>query len=151
MWRICKVSIGSLFSYFFYKINQNIYIVVTTYYYTTSTITKEIQKMNTIYFKIENENCEETGYVEIYENDEYMPEFYYWNYNTGYQCQEFVEHKREEITGLTDEQINEIEEFKQLVNNNYVDKVLDFIFSADEGEINEMKIGELTVKVGDEF
>ena len=102
----------------------------------------------TIYFKIENENCEETGYVEIYENDEYMPEFYYWNYNSGYQCQEKIYHKNEMITGLTDEQINEIEEFKQLVNNTYVDSVLDFIFMADEGEVNEMKIGELTVKVG---
>ena len=105
----------------------------------------------TLYFKIENENCEETGYVEIYENDEYMPEFYYWNYNTGYQSQEFVEHKREEITGLTYEQYNDIEEFKNLVNNKYVDRVLDFIFMADEGEIMEMKIGELTVKVGEEF
>ena len=55
------------------------------------------------------------------------------------------------ITGLTDEQLFEIEEFKQLVNNTYVDKVLDFIFMADEGEVNEMKIGELSVKVGDEF
>ena len=106
---------------------------------------------STIYFKIENENCEETGYVEIYENDEYMPEFYYWNYNTGYQCQEKIYHKKEEITGLTNEQIDEIEEFKELVNNTYVDKVLNFIFLANEGEIDEMKIGELTVKVGDEF
>ena len=106
---------------------------------------------STIYFKIENENCEETGYVEIYENDEYMPEFYYWNCNTGYQCQEKIYHKKEEITGLTNEQIDEIEEFKELVNNKYVDKVLDFIFMANEGEIDEMKIGELTVKVGDEF
>ena len=107
--------------------------------------------MNTIYFKIENENCEETGYVEIYENDEYMPEFYYWNYNTGYQSQEKIYHKNERITGLTDDQINEIEEFKHLVNNTYVDTVLDFIFMSNEGEVNEMKIGELTVKVGDEF
>ena len=105
----------------------------------------------TIYFKIENENCEETGYVEIYENDEYMPEFYYWNYNTGYQCQEKIYHKNEMITGLTDEQIEEIEDFKELVNNTYVDKVLDFIFSANEGEIDEMEISGLTVKVGDEF
>ena len=104
----------------------------------------------TIYFKIENENCEEKGYVEIYDDDEYIPEFYYWN-NTGYQCQEIVEHKREEITGLTYEQYNDIEEFKTLVNNTYVDKVLDFIFSANEGEIDEMEIGGLTVKVGDEF
>lgn len=104
-----------------------------------------------IYFKIENENCEETGYIEIYENDEYMPDWYYWNYNSGYQSQETIHHKREEIGGLTDEQINEIEEFKELVNNTYVDRVLDFIFMADEGEVNEMKIGELTVKVGDEF
>ena len=104
----------------------------------------------TIYFKIENENCEQKGYVEIYDDDEYMPEFYYWN-NTGYQCQEIVEHKREEIGGLTDKQITEIEDFKQLVNNTYVDKVLDFIFMADEGEVDEMKIGELTIKVGEEF
>ena len=104
----------------------------------------------TIYFKIENENCEEKGYVEIYDDDEYMPEFYYWN-NTGYQCQEIVEHKREEIGGLTDKQINEIEEFKQLVNNTYVDKVLDFIFMSDEDEVAEINLGELTIKVGEEF
>ena len=107
--------------------------------------------MNTIYFKIENENCEETGYVEIYEDDEYMPEFYYWNGNSGYQGQEKVYHKNEMITGLTDEQLKEIEEFNILVNNTYVDNVLNFIFMADEGEVKEMKIGELTVKVGDEF
>ena len=104
----------------------------------------------TIYFKIENKNCEEKGYVEIYDDDEYMPEFYYWNC-TGYQCQETIHHKREEIGGLTDEQISEIEEFKQLVNNTYVDNVLNFICLANEGEIDEMKIGELSVKVGDEF
>lgn len=104
-----------------------------------------------IYFKIENQNCVEQGYVEIDENDEYMPEFYYWNYNTGYECKEIVCHKNEMITGLVYEQIDEIEQFKELVNNTYVDKVLDFIFMADEGEVAEMKIGDLTVKVGDEF
>ena len=106
----------------------------------------------TIYFKIENENCEEKGYVEIYDDDEYMPEFYYWNYNTGYECKEIVCHKNEMITGLTNEQINQIEEFKQLVNNTYVDWILEFIFMADEGEVDELKLGDiLTVKVGDEF
>ena len=104
-----------------------------------------------IYFKIENKNCIEQGYVEIYDDDDYMPDWYYWKSGQGYVQQEIVEHKREEISGLTGEQINEIEEFKELVNNTYVDRVLDFIFMADEGEINEMKIGELTVKVGDEF
>ena len=107
--------------------------------------------MKTIYFKIENENCEETGYVEIYEDDEYMPEFYYWNYNTGYQCQETIHHKKEEIGGLNEEQLKEIEEFNILVNNTHVDTILEFIFMADEGEINELKIGDVTVKVGDEF
>lgn len=104
----------------------------------------------TIYFKIENRNCEQKGYVEIYDDDEYMPEFYYWN-DTGYQCQEKIYHKKEEITGLTNEQIDEIEEFEELVNNTYVDKVLNFIFMADEDEVDEMKIGELTIKVGEEF
>ena len=104
-----------------------------------------------IYFKIENENCIEQGCVEIYNDDFYMPEFYYWNRNSGYQCQETIHHKREEIGGLTDEQINEIEDFKELVNNTYVDWILEFIFMADEDEFDELKIGELTVKVGDEF
>ena len=104
-----------------------------------------------IYFKIENKNCIEQGYVEIYNDDDYMPDWYYWKNGQGYVQQEIVEHKKEEICGLTDGQINEIEEFKQLVNNTYVDKVLDFIFMVNEGEIDEMKIGELTVKVGDEF
>ena len=105
----------------------------------------------TIYFKIENKNCEQKGFVEIYEDGEYMPEFYYWKGGQGYVQQEIVEHKTEEITGLTDKQYNDIEEFKNLVNNKYVDRVLDFIFMANEGEIMEMKIGDLTVKVGDEF
>ena len=55
------------------------------------------------------------------------------------------------ITGLTDEQINEIEEFKELVNNTYVDWILEFIFMADEGEVDALEIGELTIYVGDEF
>ena len=103
-----------------------------------------------IYFKIENENCEETGYVEIYDDD-YMPDWYYWKNGQGYVQQEIVEHKREEITGLTDEQLKEIEEFNILVNNTYVDRVLDFIFMADEDEFDELKIGDVIVKVGDEF
>ena len=105
----------------------------------------------TIYFKIENENCEEKGFVEIYDDGEYMPEFYYWNCNSGYQCHEKIYHKNEMITGLTNEQISQIEEFEYLVNDTYVDKILNFIFMADEGEVDEMKIGDLTVKVGDEF
>ena len=105
---------------------------------------------STIYFKIENENCEETGYVKIYD-DGYMPDWYYWKYVQGYVQQEIVEHKREEIGGLTDEQISEIEDFKELVNNVYVDCILEFIYMADEDEFDEMEIGELTVKVGDEF
>ncbi len=111
----------------------------------------ENMNYTTIYFKIENQNCEEKGFIEIYDDDEYMPEFYYWNYNSGYQCQETISHKREEIGGLTDEQLKEIEQFNILVNNTYVDLILEFIFMADEGEIDEMEIGGLTVKVGDEF
>ena len=104
-----------------------------------------------IYFKIENKNCIEQGYVEIYNDDFYMPDWYYWKSGQGYVQQEFVEHKREEITGLTYEQICEIEYFKELVNNTYGDIVLEFICMADEDEVNEMKIRELTVKVGEEF
>ena len=108
--------------------------------------------MKTIYFKIENENCEETGYVEIYDDDDdYMPDWYYWKNGQGYVQQEIVAHKREEITGMTYKQLCEIEYFKELVNNVYVDRVLEFIFMADEDEFDELKIGELTVKVGDDF
>ena len=105
-----------------------------------------------IYFKIENENCIEQGYVEIYnDDDDYMPDWYYWKNRQGYVQQEIVEHKREKIGGLTDEQISEIEDFKELVNNVYVDCILEFIYMADEDEFDEMEIGGLTVKVGDEF
>ena len=104
-----------------------------------------------VYFKIENKNCIEKGYVEIYDDDFYMPDWYYWKNGQGYVQQEIVEHKREKITGLTYEQICEIEYFKELVNNTYGDIVLEFICMADEDEVNEMKIRELTVKVGEEF
>ena len=105
-----------------------------------------------IYFKIENKNCIEKGYVEIYDGDFYMPDWYYWKSGQGYVQQEIVEHKREEITGLTYEQLCEIEYFKELVNNVYVDWILEFIFMADEDEVDELKLGDiLTVKVGEEF
>ena len=104
-----------------------------------------------IYFKIENKNCIEKGYVEIYDDDSYMPDWYYWKNGQGYVQQEIVEHKREEITGLTDEQISQIEDFKELVNNKYVDLVQEYIFMCDEDEKDFLQIGELTVYVGDEF
>ena len=104
-----------------------------------------------IYFKIENKNCIEQGYVEIYDDDFYMPDWYYWKNGQGYVQQEIVEHKREEICGLTDEQISQIEDFKNLVNNKYVDLVQDYIFMCDEDEKDFLQIGELTVYVGDEF
>ena len=104
-----------------------------------------------IYFKIENKNCTEHGYVEIYDDDDYMPDGYYWKNGQGYVQQEIVEHKREEITGLTDEQISQIEDFKELVNNKYVDLVQEYIFMCDEDEKDFLQIGELTVYVGDEF
>ena len=104
-----------------------------------------------IYFKIENKNCIEQGYVEIYDDDSYMPDWYYWKNGQGYVQQEIVEHKREEITGLTDEQISQIEHFKELVNNTYVDLVQDYIFMCEEDEKDFLQIGELTIYVGDEF
>ena len=104
-----------------------------------------------IYFKIENKNCIEKGYVEIYDDDFYMPDWYYWKNGQGYVQQEIVEHKREEITGLTDEQISQIEDFKELVNNKYVDLVQEYIFMCDEDEKDFLQIGDLTIYVGDEF
>ena len=104
-----------------------------------------------IYFKIENKNCIEKGYVELYDDNSYMPDWYYWKNGQGYVQQEIVEHKREEIIGLTDEQISQIEDFKELVNNKYVDLVQDYIFMCEEDEKDFLQIGELTIYVGDEF
>ena len=104
-----------------------------------------------IYFKIENKNCIEQGYVEIYNDDLYMPDWYYWKNGQGYVQQEIVDHKREEIEGLTYSQICEIEYFKELVNNVYVDWIQEYIFMSEEDEKDFLQIGELTVKVGDEF
>ena len=104
-----------------------------------------------IYFKIENKNCIEQGYVEIYNDDFYMPDWYYWKNGQGYVQQEIVEHKREEITGLTYGQLCEIEYFKELVNNVYVDWIQEFIFMSEEDEKDVLQIGELNIYVGDEF
>ena len=104
-----------------------------------------------VYFKIENKNCIEKGYVEIYDDDDYMPDWYYWKNGQGYVQQEIVEHKREEIGGLTYEQICEIEYFKELVNNVYVDWIQEFIFMSEEDEKDVLQIGELNIYVGDEF
>ena len=104
-----------------------------------------------IYFKIENQNCIEKGYVEIYDDDFYMPDWYYWKSGQGYVQQEIVEHKREEITGLTDNQYNDIEEFKNLVNNKYVDWVQEYIFMSEEDEKDFLQIGDiLKITVGEE-
>ena len=104
-----------------------------------------------IYFKIENKNCIEQGYVEIYnDDDDYMPDWYYWKNGQGYVQQEIVEHKREEITGLSYEQICEIEYFKELVNNVYVDWIQEFIFMSEEDEKDFLQIGELKITVGEE-
>lgn len=103
-----------------------------------------------IYFKIENKNCIEQGHVEIYDDDLYMPDWYYWKNGQGYVQQEIVEHKREEITGLTDKQYNDIEEFKNLVNNKYVDWVQEYIFMCDDDEKDFLQIGELKITVGEE-
>ena len=104
-----------------------------------------------IYFKIGNKNCIEQGYVEIYDDDDYMPDWYYWKNGQGYVQQEIVEHKREEIGGLTYEQICEIEYFKELVNNVYVDWIQEFIFMSEEDEKDVLQIGKLNIYVGDEF
>ena len=104
-----------------------------------------------IYFKIENKNCIEKGYVEIYDDDFYMPDWYYWKNGQGYVQQEIVEHKREKIGGLTYSQICEIEYFKELVNNVYVDWIQEFIFMSEEDEKDVLQIGELNIYVGDEF
>ena len=87
--------------------------------------------------------------MEIYNDSFSMPDWYYWN-GQGYVQQEMVEHKREEINGLSYEQICEIESFKELVNNVYLDWILEFIFMSDEDEANEMEIGELEITVGEE-
>ena len=104
-----------------------------------------------VYFKIENKNCIEKGYVEIYDDDFYMPDWHYWKNGQGYVQQEIVEHKKEEIGGLTYEQICEIEYFKELVNNVYVDWIQEFIFMSEEDEKDVLQIGKLNIYVGDEF
>ena len=104
-----------------------------------------------VYFKIENEDCMEKGYVEIYDDDFYMPDWYYWKNGQGYVQQEIVEHKREEISGLNYGQICEIEYFKELVNNVYVDWIQEFIFMSEEDEKDVLQIGELNIYIGDEF
>ena len=50
-----------------------------------------------------------------------------------------------------DEQLCEIEYFKELVNNVYVDWIQEFIFMSEEDEKDVLQIGELNIYIGDEF
>ena len=85
MWRRYKVLIGSLFSYFFYKINQNIYIVVIIYYYTTSTK----GELSTIHYS------DKVDFYELWEflnklNDE-NEQLKKWNEYLKKRCNEYWE------------------------------------------------------------
>lgn len=68
-----------------------------------------------IYFKIisnKNKNVYCEGYVAINGEDDEDVDWYYWTDN-GYQQQGiFIWHNEEEITGLTDEQYDEIDQFQ---------------------------------------
>lgn len=67
----------------------------------------------TIYFKIvsnKNENVYTEGFVNINDEEAVDVDWHYWTGN-GYQYSPFYHHDQEEITGLTDQQNAEIDEF----------------------------------------
>ena len=80
--------------------------------------------------KNENVYCE--GYVTINDEDAEDVDWYYWTGN-GYDSRPYYHHDSEQITGLTQEQSNEIDEFI----NDYMDDALwidDAILQSDDDE-----------------
>lgn len=99
------------------------------------------KKMNTefeefdVSFKIvsnKNENVYCEGYVTINDEEAEDVDWYYWTGN-GYDSRPYYHHDAEQITGLTREQSNEIDEFI----NDYMDDALwidDAILQSEEDE-----------------
>nr|WP_304049909.1 hypothetical protein [Methanobrevibacter gottschalkii] len=108
-----------------------------------------------INFKIINKRNEEIyqeGYVEIPQNVEEPEEWFYYNQSGMVQPRMFTHHDGIGISqiGATFEQEQEISEFLQEVQCDYVDWVEDVILNSEEDEIRTFEKGSLIIELNGE-
>lgn len=108
--------------------------------------------MKTINFEIianKNENVYQKGYIEIPEDIEQTPEWFYYNQNGFAIPRVFTHHDDVELTA-TDEQIAEVEEFNEAIMDE-IDFINDAILTADEDENRTYVRNDITIIVNDGF
>lgn len=106
--------------------------------------------MKTIKFEIianENENVYQKGYVEVPEDIEEMPEWFYYDQQDFAIPRVFTHHDDVELTA-TDEQIAEVEEFNEAIMDE-IDFINDAILTADEDENRTYVHDNITIIVND--
>lgn len=108
--------------------------------------------MKTINFKIilnENPQVYQHGFVEVPEDVEESAEWTYLKGNGVESFGFFVCHDGIEITGITHEQENEVERFRELVQFQECDYIDEVILTADEDENETYIHNGITVIVGE--
>ena len=109
--------------------------------------------MKTINFKIisnKNENIYQEGYVEVPEDVEEMPEWFYYDQNGFAIPRVFTHHDEIGLTkiGATDEQASDIEEFNRVIMDE-IDFINDAILNAEEDENRTYVRNNITIIVND--
>lgn len=109
--------------------------------------------MKTINFEIianKNENVYQKGYVEVPEDVEEMPEWFYYDQNGFAIPRVFTNHDEIGINQIsaTDEQESDIEEFNKAIMNE-IDFINDAILNAEENENRTYVRKDITIIVND--
>lgn len=109
--------------------------------------------MKTINFKIisnKNENIYQYGYVEVPEDVEEMPEWFYYDQNGFAIPRAFTHHDEIGLTQIsaTDEQESDIEEFNRIIMDE-IDFINDAILNAEEDENKKYVHNDITIIVND--
>lgn len=109
--------------------------------------------MKTIFFKIisnENENIYQEGYVEVPDDVEELPEWFYYNQEGSAQPQIFTNHDEIGLTqiGATPEQEAELESFWKALDNDVI-FIDDVILTAEEDENRTYVRNDITIIVNE--
>ena len=110
--------------------------------------------MKTINFKIisnKNENIYQEGYVEVPEDVEEMPEWFYYDQNGFAIPRVFTHHDEIGLTqiGATDEQASDVDEFNRIIFADEIDFINDAILNAEEDENRTYVRKDITIIVNE--
>lgn len=132
------------------------------YIYLPASLIKDVEEKNslqnngdnmkTIEFEIiyaKNDNVHQDGFVEVPEDVEKFPEWFYVGNDGMPQPREFTHHDEIGIDqiGATEEQLAEIEHFKMQIHVEFPDYVNEVILTADEDEHRTCVKGDLIINI----